>query len=123
MGTAVTEELPVRAFPQYLGGAQPLVFAVIPLHKISVYLRNRSEAGQFAGSHGALQRGLELYRKAMSAEPDNSTIRISYALLAASLVPASVAAPSRRDPWLHGDRHPRTGGVGAGLRRPVADAP
>jgi len=38
-----------------------------------------------AVSHGALQRALKLYRKAMSAEPDNSTIRISYALLAASL--------------------------------------
>ncbi len=38
-----------------------------------------------AVSFGALRRALELYKKAMAAEPDNSTIRISYALLSASL--------------------------------------
>ncbi len=49
-----------------------------------------------AVSHGALQRGLELYRKAMTAEPDNSTIRISYALLAASLGQPAEAIESCR---------------------------
>jgi len=49
-----------------------------------------------AVSHGALQRGLELYKKAMSAEPENSTIRISYALLAASLGQSHEAIESCR---------------------------
>src|SRR5712692_144222 len=49
-----------------------------------------------AVSHGALQRGLELYRKAMSAEPENSTIRISYALLAGSLGQSHEAIESCR---------------------------
>jgi tetratricopeptide (TPR) repeat protein len=38
-----------------------------------------------AVSQGTLRRALELYKKAMKAEPENSTIRISYALLALSL--------------------------------------
>src|SRR6266508_2148502 len=36
-------------------------------------------------SRGALRRAHELYRKALSEEPQNSTIRISFALLSASL--------------------------------------
>jgi tetratricopeptide (TPR) repeat protein len=36
-------------------------------------------------SRGALHRAHELYRKALSVEPSNSTIRISFALLSASL--------------------------------------
>jgi tetratricopeptide (TPR) repeat protein len=36
-------------------------------------------------SRGSLHRAHELYRQALAAEPDNSTIRISFALLSASL--------------------------------------
>jgi tetratricopeptide (TPR) repeat protein len=36
-------------------------------------------------SRGALRQALDLYKKAMTAEPENSTIRISYALLGGSL--------------------------------------
>jgi tetratricopeptide (TPR) repeat protein len=36
-------------------------------------------------SRGFLRRALDLYRRALAAEPGNSTIRISYALLSASL--------------------------------------
>ena len=36
-------------------------------------------------SRGSLRRAHELYRKALSEEPQNSTIRISFALLSASL--------------------------------------
>ncbi|HEV8611295.1 MAG TPA: tetratricopeptide repeat protein [Thermoanaerobaculia bacterium] len=38
-----------------------------------------------AVSRGTLRRAHELYRQALTAEPENSTIRISYALLSASL--------------------------------------
>ena len=36
-------------------------------------------------ARGSLRRAHELYRQALAAEPDNSTIRISHALLSASL--------------------------------------
>jgi tetratricopeptide (TPR) repeat protein len=36
-------------------------------------------------ARGSLRRAHELYRQALASEPDNSTIRISYALLSASL--------------------------------------
>ena len=38
-----------------------------------------------SASRGLLRRARELYRKALEAEPDNSTIRISFALLSATL--------------------------------------
>jgi tetratricopeptide (TPR) repeat protein len=40
---------------------------------------------QASVARGALQRAQELYRKAMSAEPRNPTIRVSFALLSASM--------------------------------------
>jgi hypothetical protein len=55
-GAAVSEQLPVWTFSQDLGRAQPLIFAIVPFHKIGIGFRNGCEPRQFAGSHRTLQR-------------------------------------------------------------------
>jgi hypothetical protein len=54
-GAAVSEQSPVWTFSQDLGRAQPLIFTVVPFHKIGIGFRNGREPRQFAGSRRTLQ--------------------------------------------------------------------
>src|SRR6267143_2862928 len=53
---AVTEQLPFRALSMDLGGATPLVLAIVPFEEVAIDFRRGPEAGQVACLGCTLQR-------------------------------------------------------------------
>src|SRR5208283_803387 len=66
---AVPEYFPVRALGEDLGQAQPLIFTVVPFHKVGIGFGHRSESGQFASSRRALQWAGEHLDKCLPLQP------------------------------------------------------
>ena len=67
-GTAIAEQLPVRAFLKDVNRQATFVFAVVPFDEIGINLSHRSEAGQLARPHGAPQGAGEYLRECQSTE-------------------------------------------------------
>src|SRR5262249_56184167 len=68
-GTAVAEALPARALRTDLGGATPLVFAVVPFEQVVIDRRVGGEAGELAGPSCAPQRTGEHPREGQPFQP------------------------------------------------------
>src|SRR5208282_2480355 len=78
-GTAVTEELPVRALGMDLSRAAALILAVIPFDQVGIDLSRVAKARQLTGPHRALQGAGEDLGKSQSAQPLTEGAGIAFA--------------------------------------------
>src|SRR5271169_1393213 len=68
-GTAVTEELPVRALCMDFSRSAAFILAIVPLDQVGIDLGRTAKPGQLAGSSRALQGTGEDSGKSQSAQP------------------------------------------------------
>src|SRR4029453_6346350 len=77
--SAVAEQFPVGALRPALGGAAPLVIAIVPFDQILVDFSHSSKTSQLTGAPGTLQWAGKHLGKSQSTQPILQPTRIAFA--------------------------------------------
>ena len=76
---AIPKQLPIRALPVNVSGKATLILAIVPFEQVPIDFIHSSEAGQFAGPGGTLQRAGKHLGESHSTQPFLKPARIALA--------------------------------------------
>ena len=91
----VAEQQPAGTFDVNFRGPPALILAVVPLDQVGIRLGGAAEAGQFAGSHGALQGAGENPGKLPPPQPLTERARVPLAALGEGRSARPVCGPKQ----------------------------